>query len=279
MNEAPELPRGDEAVQIFGIVNITEDSFSDGGRYLEPERAIEHARRLAAGGADVVDLGPASSHPEAVEVSVAEEIRRLAPVVKALRSDRIPVSVDVWRPDTQAWAIEAGVDWINDIRGFDFPDFHARLADADCGLVVMHSMQHDRRASREHWTSLDVMEAVLRFFDRRVDELQRAGVDRRRLVLDPGMGLFLGADPEPSVEILRRIPELRRRYDVPVMVSVSRKSVVGALMGRHGADRTFASLAAELFAVARGAGFIRTHTPEALRDAMAVLGALAQPRT
>lgn len=266
----------DCAPRIFGIVNITEDSFSDGGRYLEPERAIIHARRLFEDGADVIDLGPASSHPESAAVPAEEEIRRLEPVVDALHGDGIPVSVDAWQVQTQAWAIERGVAWINDIRGFDFPEFHADLAAARCGLVVMHSMQHDRRASRARWSSEEVMASIEGFFDRRIAELTEAGVARERLVIDPGMGLFLGTEPDPSVTVLRRTGELRDRWGVPVLLSVSRKSIVGELTGRHVADRTAGSLAAELFAVSRGAGFIRTHTPDVLRDALAVLRTLEE---
>jgi dihydropteroate synthase type 2 len=251
---------------ILGIVNLTPDSFSDGGLYLEPSRAIAHARQLARDGADVLDLGPASSHPDAVPVDAPTEIARLGPVLEVLARDGLALSVDSWRPETQRFALARGAAWLNDVRGFADPAFHPELARATCRLVVMHSVP---RGKAFDWP------ALLAFFEQRVATLVRAGIAESRIVLDPGMGLFLAEDPAPSLEVLRRLPELRRRFGRELLVSVSRKSFLGALTGRSAAERGAATLAAELHAAAQGADWIRTHDVRALRDALAIATALA----
>ena len=261
-------------VTIFGIVNVTRDSFSDGGRFLDPDAAIAHALTLVEDGADVIDLGAASSHPEAEHVTAEEEIRRLTPVITELVRRGVAVSIDTWQPDVQRFALAAGAGWLNDIRGFCEPSLYGELASSSAQLVVMHSVSRGPRATREATDAETVYRGVLSFFDARIAELEAAGVARQRLVLDPGMGLFLGADPEPSVLVLRRLGELRERYSLPILISVSRKSLVGRLAGRAVAKRDAASLAAELYAVEQGATSIRTHEPRLLRDALAVLAAL-----
>lgn len=267
-------------VTIFGILNVTEDSFSDGGRFLEPAAALEHALTLVEDGADVIDVGAASSHPEAKEVGADEEIRRLAPVLDALGRRRIAFSVDSWRGEVQRFALARGAAFLNDIRGFGDAAFYGELARAQAGLVLMHSLTGGPRATREAAGADDVLRAIYEFFDARVAALEAAGIARSRLVLDPGMGLFLGTDIEASATVLRRLGDLRGRYGCDVMVSVSRKSVVAGLARREGssaigvAEREAATLSAELFAVGRGATFIRTHEPRQLRDALTVWNAL-----
>lgn len=254
-------------------MNVTTDSFSDGGLYLDPERAIAHACALAKDGADAVDLGPASSHPDASPVSPETEIERLAPVVAALAERGIPVSVDSYRPETQAWALARGVAWLNDIRGFPDASLYPALARSDCRLVVMHSIQRGP-ATRQAASPDAVLAGMREFFAERVAALTRAGVARERLVLDPGMGFFLGDAPEPSLAALRALPELRERYGCELLVCVSRKSFLGALTGRSPEERGAATLAAELYAAGRGVDWIRTHDVRALADALAVGRAL-----
>ena len=249
---------------IFGIVNITSDSFSDGGRYLAPDAAIAQARKLMAEGADVIDLGPASSNPDAAPVSSDTEIARIAPVLDALKADGIPVSLDSYQPATQAYALSRGVAYLNDIRGFPDAAFYPQLAKSSAKLVVMHSVQ-DGQADRREAPAGDIMDHIAAFFDARI-----------RLVLDPGMGFFLGAAPETSLSVLARFDELRLRFDLPVLLSVSRKSFLRALTGRGPGDVGAATLAAELAAAAGGADFIRTHEPRPLRDGLAVLAALKE---
>ncbi len=181
---------------IFGIVNITSDSFSDGGRYLAPDAAIAQARKLMAEGADVIDLGPASSNPDAAPVSSDTEIARIAPVLDALKADGIPVSLDSYQPATQAYALSRGVAYLNDIRGFPDAAFYPQLAKSSAKLVVMHSVQ-DGQADRREAPAGDIMDHIAAFFDARIAALTGAGIKRNRLVLDPGMGFFLGLLPKP----------------------------------------------------------------------------------
>jgi dihydropteroate synthase type 2 len=263
-------------VQIVGIVNITEDSFSDGGRYLDPARAIEQARRLAADGAAILELGPASSHPDAVAVPPAQQIERLRPVLAALRSDGHRLCVDATSPDVLRAALAAGVDWLNDVRGFPDESLYPELAASAASLVVVHSLSQAERADRAQATPRRVLESIERFFEARLAALVRAGVAEERLIVDPGMGFFLGGDPRASIAVLQRIAVLRARFGRPLLVSVSRKSFLRALSGSALDAIGPATLAAELFAARSGVDWIRTHDVRALRDGIAIEDALAR---
>jgi dihydropteroate synthase type 2 len=260
---------------IFGIVNITEDSFSDGGRYLDPTAAVVHARALAASGADVLDLGAAASNVDAKAVSPEEEIRRLDPVISALADTGVPISVDSFTPEVQRFAIRRDVTFLNDILGFPDVSVYPELAAARCRLVVMHAVQARGPAQRVELSADQVWHRTARFFCERLAALERGGIARKRLILDPGMGFFLSTRPEASLRVLVGLGQLKREFGLPVMVSVSRKSFLRALTGRDAASETGpATLAAELYAVASGADFIRTHDPSALRDGLKVISAL-----
>jgi dihydropteroate synthase len=260
---------------LVGIVNITADSFSDGGRFLDPAAAIAQARRLAADGADIVELGAAASNVAAGSVPPQEEIRRLDPVLAALAESGTPLAIDAYDPATQRFALARGVAYLNDIRGFPDPALYPALAAAGCRLVVMHAAGGVGRAEPLDLTPDQVWTRVAGFFAERVERLERAGIARERLILDPGMGLFLSLRPEASLHVLARLADLKATFGLPVMVSVSRKSFLGAITGRASpSGRGPASLAAELYAAAHGADYIRTHDPAALRDALAVTAAL-----
>jgi dihydropteroate synthase type 2 len=256
--------------KILGIVNITEDSFSDGGRYLTPDTAIAHAHMLVRNGTSILDLGAAASNPDARPVAPAEEIARLAPDVAALKKEGLAVSVDSFAPEVQRWALEQRVDYLNDIHGFPDPALYPALAGSNAGLIVMHSVQQRGRATREDVAPDEIFDSILRFFEDRIAALKRAGVARGRLVLDPGMGFFLSSRAEASFTVLRRLPELKRAFALPVLISVSRKSFLRQITGWGPAEAGAATLAAELFAVYQGADYIRTHDPAALADALAV---------
>ncbi|MBV8132857.1 MAG: dihydropteroate synthase, partial [Alphaproteobacteria bacterium] len=186
---------------LFGIVNITEDSFSDGGRYLDPSDAIVHARALVAAGAQVIDLGAAASNVDAQPVSAAQEIRRLDPVIAALAAEGTQISVDSFLPEVQRFAIASGVAFLNDIQGFPDPSFHPDLAAASCRLVVMHAVQGRGRAQRAELAADEVWDRIRHFFGERLAALERGGIARERLILDPGMGLFLSNRPEASLRV------------------------------------------------------------------------------
>ena len=261
---------------LVGILNITEDSFSDGGRYLDPAAALARARDLVAGGADIVELGAAASNIAAKPVAPAEEIRRLEPVIAALVAERIPVSVDSFQPAVQRFALASGVAYLNDIQGFPDPAIYPDLAAASCRLIVMHAAQGRGRAKRLDLSADEVWRRIEDFFGERVAQLERAGITRERLILDPGMGFFLSSRPEASLRVLAGLGRLKRAFGLPVLISVSRKSFLAALTGRDTpAELGPASLAAELFAATQGADFIRTHDPTALRDGLRVMTALA----
>lgn len=188
--------------KIFGIVNITTDSFSDGGLYLDSKKAIEHALKLAEDGADIIDLGAASSNPDTTDVSVEEEIKRLKPVIKALKKQNIKISVDTFKPEVQRFCIDSGVDYINDIQGFPFPEFYEVLSKSDCGLVLMHSIQRLGVATKINTNPEEVFGSMMQFFKERINALVAAGIDKERIILDPGMGFFLGSNPETSLFVL-----------------------------------------------------------------------------
>jgi len=261
--------------RLLGIVNITADSFSDGGRFLATEAAIAHARRLVADGADIIDLGAAASNVAAAPVDAALEQTRLDPVIAALAADGIALSIDSFQPQTQRFALKRGVAYLNDILGFPRPSLYPALAAAQCRLIVMHAAQQRGRAQRIDLPAEAVWDRMIAFFTDRVAALERAGIARDRLILDPGMGFFLSLRPAASLRILAGLPRLKREFGLPVLVSVSRKSFLGALSGHaNPSELGAASLTAELFAAARGADFIRTHDPGALRDALRVSAAL-----
>jgi dihydropteroate synthase type 2 len=258
---------------LLGIVNVTEDSFSDGGAYLSADAALAHARVLAERGADFIDLGAAASNPRAKPVPPETEIARLAPLVDALKRDGIKTSIDSFSPVTQRWALSHGVDCLNDIHGFRRPDIYADLAQSKAKLIVMHAVRNDGPARRDDETPADLFERIIGFFQSRIAALTGAGVDNGRLILDPGMGLFLGNNREASFMVLQRISDLKQAFGLPVLVSVSRKSFLRP-KGRPAADAGAATLAAELYAAAHGADYIRTHDPLALRDGLFVVQAL-----
>ena len=268
----PLLPAGNP--RIVGIVNITADSFSDGGRYLDPAAAVAHARRLRTEGADIIELGPAASHPDSAPVTAAEERRRLAPVLEQLAPDGVPLSVDSFRPETLRFAISAGAACLNDIHGFGDPGLYPLLAASRCRLVVMHAVQADGPATRVMTDPAEVLDGIFRFFARRLAALQAAGIARDRLVVDPGLGYFLGNSPGPSLAALAGIRDLKAAFGVPVLVSPSRKSFLRALTGKDVTRSGPATLAAEVFAAWQGADYIRTHDVAAVRDALIFLAAV-----
>ena len=259
--------------KLLGIVNLTEDSFSDGGLYLATESAIAHARALAGAGADIIDLGAAASNPKAAPVSPRDEINRLSPVVATLAQDGIALSIDSFAPETQRWALARGVDYLNDIHGFARSEIYPALAASRAKLIVMHALRRDGPARRDDETPPKLFERIVAFFEARVAALTRAGVLRSRLILDPGMGLFLGNRRDASFSVLCRIAELKRAFDLPVLVSVSRKSFLRP-KGRKPDEAGAATLAAELYAAGQGVDYIRTHDPGALGEALAVARAL-----
>lgn len=256
-------------MKILGILNITADSFFDGGKYLEPKAALAHADALLADGADILDIGAASSNPRGGAVAPEVEIARLAAVLPALKQKGASVSIDTFSTAVQRWALEQGVDYLNDIHGFPDPALYPLLAASNAKLVVMHAVQEAGVATAMDVPTVEIFDRVVAFFETRLEALTKAGIAADRLILDPGMGFFLGKDAANSFTILARLTELKARFGLPLLVSVSRKSFLRA--GRPASGAGAASLAAELYAVRAGADFIRTHAPGPLRDGLKVL--------
>jgi dihydropteroate synthase type 2 len=266
-------------MKILGILNITTDSFSDGGKYLEPGAALLHAEAMAQSGADIIDIGAASSNPDSVPVTPEVEIARLAAVVPVLKAKDLSLSIDSFSTEVQRWALAQGVDYLNDIRGFADPALYPELAQTNAKLIVMHMVQERGVAVRTEVPPSEIWDRVTRFFDARLKALTEAGIARERLILDPGMGQFVGSNPENSLILLRRLPELKARYGLPLLISVSRKGFLRRLANRPAQEAGAASLAAELFAEAQGADYIRTHAPGPLKDGLKVLKTIGkEPR-
>lgn len=268
----PLVPTG--RPRLVGIVNITEDSFSDGGSFLAAEDAVAHAWRLRSAGADIIELGPAASHPDAEEVTADEEMSRLADVIDPLVAAGIPVSVDSLLPETQIFAAARGAAYLNDIQGFPDASRYAELAETRCRFIVMHSVQRRGPATKVATDPETVWAAIERFFVERLAALEAAGVGRERVIIDPGLGYFLGSNPEPSLLALTRLRLLKARFEVPVLVSPSRKSFLRVLTGSGLGDIGPATLAAELYAADQSGDFIRTHDVAAIADALTVFDAL-----
>lgn len=258
---------------IFAILNITADSFSDGGRFLDPAAAIAQAQCLARN-ADLIDVGAASSHPDAESVPAELEISRLNAVLPALRDAGLAFSVDSDNPTTQRHALQCGAAYLNDIRGFADATSYPWLADSPARLIVMHRVQGNQSTDYRLCDAATIWTRIEDFFDARLEALERGGIQRDRLILDPGMGLFLGADIACSLAVLADSGRLRQRYGIPIMLSLSRKSFVRQLTDTTIATCGAATLAAELYAHAHGVDHIRTHDPTALRQAMMIWQAI-----
>jgi dihydropteroate synthase len=251
---------------IMGVVNITPDSFSDGGRFLDPARAAEQSRRLVEEGADLLDIGGESSRPGAAPVALEEERRRVIPVLERVIELGVPVSVDTCKPELMREAVAAGAAMINDINGLRAPDALEAVAAGDAAVCVMH-MQGEPGTMQRAPAYGDVVSEVREFLLARAQALLGLGVARRRIVLDPGFGF--GKTAQHSLELLRRLPALVE-CGFPVLAGLSRKSVLGRITGRPVEARLCASVAAAMLAAQRGASILRVHDVAATRDALLV---------
>lgn len=251
---------------VMGIVNLTPDSFSDGSLYLRADAAIAHARALVAEGADMLDLGAESTRPGAQPVSAEIELQRLLPVLEALRDAGVPLSVDTFKPEVMRGVLDAGADMINDIYGFRQPGALQAVTGSRCGLCAMH-MQGEPRTMQQAPQYHDVVAEVHGFLQERLDTLLGAGVNPARIALDPGFGF--GKTAAQNYLLLNRLAELRiGRY--PLLLGLSRKSMLGHVIGRQPAERLAGSIAAALAAVARGAEILRVHDVAATVDAVKI---------
>jgi dihydropteroate synthase len=247
----------------MGIVNVTPDSFSDGGR--SSLQALDHARRLIDAGADILDVGGESTRPGATPVSEQEELDRILPVLEGLRGCAVPVSVDTQKPAVMRAALVAGAAMINDVRALQSPDALAAVRDSDCAICLMH-MQNDPHNMQEAPQYGDVLAEVRDFLAARIRACEAAGIDRKRICIDPGFGF--GKALEHNLVLLRGVSLLGEL--APVLVGVSNKRMIGDLTGRPVEDRLAGSVAAALRAVENGAAIVRVHAVAATVDALKI---------
>ena len=256
---------------VCGVLNVTPDSFSDGGRFDDLDRAVAHGCALAAEGADLIDVGGESTRPGSRPPTLAEELARVVPVVEALvRRVPVPLSVDTSRPEVMRAAVAAGASMVNDVRALRSPGALSAAAELGVPVCLMH-MQRSPETMQEDPRYRDVVVEVRTFLAERVRACLDAGIRQEHLVVDPGFGF--GKTPAHNVALLASLDGLRS-LGVPVMVGLSRKSVLGQLTGRAVGDRLPASLAAALVAAQRGAAVLRVHDVAATRDVLTVLDAV-----
>ena len=255
---------------IMGVVNVTPDSFSDGGKYFELNQALDYARALIEAGADILDFGGESTRPGAAPVGLEEERRRVLPAIEALASGAIPISVDTQKPELMCEAVAAGASMVNDVCGFRAPGAFEAVARGNAAICIMH-MQGEPRTMQQNPHYGDVVEEVRDYLAGRVGAAESAGIARNRIVVDPGFGF--GKSLEHNLTLLR---QLRKFRDIggALMAGLSRKTMLGRITGREPAERVFASVAAALLAVQNGAQIVRVHDVAATRDALAVLRAV-----
>lgn len=256
--------------RVMGIVNVTPDSFSDGGAHLTRAAALAHAEQMLQEGADLLDIGGESTRPGALSVSVQEELDRVIPVIEALRGCPVPVSVDTFKPEVMRAALAAGAAMVNDINALQQPGALEAVAASDAAVCLMHK-QGAPQTMQQAPQYDDVMAQVVEFLRARVAAVEGAGIARSRIAIDPGFGF--GKTLEHNLTLLRGLNTFAG-LGVAVLAGLSRKSMLGALTGQDVAHREFASVAAALLAVQRGAHIVRVHDVRATVDAIKILNAV-----
>ncbi|QCP51774.1 dihydropteroate synthase [Trinickia violacea] len=263
---------------VMGILNVTPDSFSDGGRYVERGEALRQAEQMLVDGADIIDIGGESTRPGAPPVPLDEELERVVPLIEVLRDANVPLSVDTYKPQVMREALAAGADLINDIWGFRQEGAIDAVRESGCGLCVMHMLGEPQTMQRGEPSYNDVVADVRAFLEARVNALMEAGVARERISVDPGFG-FGKSVIEHNYALLAHLPETAPRPPVgarpfPVLAGLSRKSMLGAVIARPAPERVAASVAAAVCAAERGAAIVRVHDVAQTVDAMKIWAAV-----
>ena len=257
---------------VMGIVNVTPDSFSDGGKYLQRDTALAQAHLLIQEGADILDIGGESTRPGAQPVSVQQELDRIMPVIEGLRSAPLPLSVDTHKPEVMRAALAAGASMVNDINALQDSQSLAAVAKSKVAVCLMH-MQGTPQTMQQQPHYHDVVAEVLQFLRARLDACLAAGITRERIVIDPGFGF--GKTLVHNLDLLRRLNEFSV-LNVPLLAGLSRKSMLSVITGRTTDCRDHASVAAALLAVQRGAHIVRVHDVRATVDALKIWNAVDQ---
>lgn len=256
--------------KVMGIVNVTPDSFSDGGRYVSFSNAIDHARQLIEDGADMLDIGGESTRPGAAEVGEQEELDRVLPVIEGLRGIAVPISIDTWKPAVMRAAIKAGATMVNDVNALQAEGAIQAVAASDAAVCLMHK-QGTPQSMQQHPSYDDVVLEVADFMRQRIAAVAAAGIGRDRIVIDPGFGF--GKSLAHNLALLHEL-ESFAKLGLPVLAGLSRKSMLGAITGREVGERLAASVAAAMLAVQRGAAIVRVHDVRETVDALKILNAV-----
>ena len=258
---------------IMGVLNVTPDSFSDGGRFHSLEAAITRAEQMIEAGVDIIDIGGESTRPGATPLPADEELRRILPVVFALRDCGKPLSIDTYKPAVMVEALAAGADMINDISGFRHPAALTAVKESDCALCIMH-MVSDPQHMQKNPTYQDVVQQVSDFLHERIVQMEACGIDRARLSIDPGFGF--GKTLAHNLVLLKNIRQIATDLGLPLLAGLSRKSMLGSMTGKPIEQRLAGSLAAALVAAANGAAILRVHDVAETIDALKVWRAATQ---
>jgi dihydropteroate synthase len=257
--------------RIMGIVNVTPDSFSDGGQFLSTDLAVQHALQLISEGADILDIGGESTRPGAEPVNLQEELRRVIPVIEALtKITTVPLSIDTYKPQVMQAAIEAGVDIVNDIRALQEENALQIVANSHVGICLMH-MQGMPQTMQLNPSYTDVVAEVQQFLADRADACLAHGINKNRIMLDPGFGF--GKTKEHNIALIQHLDTMTDLH-YPLLVGLSRKSVLGKIAGGDELQRLHAGLAASVISVMKGAKIVRVHDVKATVDALKVVAAV-----
>ena len=256
---------------IMGVLNVTPDSFSDGGHFFDRKQALSHARTMIAEGADIIDIGGESTRPGAPPVTLEEERRRVLPVLEALAGCGVPLSVDTNKPALMREAMAVGASMINDVNGFDAPSALEAVAETRAAICIMHK-QGAPRTMQQNPTYSDVLAEVSAYLQERVSVALAMGIAQSRILIDPGFGF--GKTLAHNIELLRHL-HVFGKIGVPLLAGLSRKAMLGTITGREPAQRVHASAAAALLAVQNGAGIVRVHDVAATRDVLLVWQAVS----
>lgn len=256
---------------VMGILNVTPDSFSDGGQFFGLDAAMARAEEMLGAGVDIIDIGGESSRPGARPLSVDEELARVMPALYALRDCGRPLSIDTYKPQVMREVLAAGADMINDIRGFQLKDALTAVTASNCGICIMH-MQRTPETMQAEPEYEDVVLEVTQFLHAQVDTMFAAGIGRSRVCIDPGLGF--GKTQEHNISIFRHIRQIAGACDVPVLIGASRKSMVGNITGKPAGQRMAGSVAAAVMAAVHGARIVRVHDVAETIEALAVWQAL-----
>jgi len=255
---------------VMGIVNVTPDSFSDGGKFNATDAAIAHALQLIEQGADILDIGGESTRPNATPVSLQEELDRVIPVIEALAKQEIPISIDTYKPQVMQAAIQAGASMVNDVRALQEEGALEVVAKSNAGVCLMH-MQGTPKTMQIDPQYTDVVSEVSSFLETRIQKCVQAGIAKNRIVIDPGFGF--GKTREHNITLIRQL-EILNQLEQPLLVGLSRKSVLGQVTGENVDARLYASISAAVISAMKGAKILRVHDVKETVEALKVVSAI-----